>query len=93
MLLLSSPSVVCPTNRTVDLFYGNYTWNEVTPNNEVMLPCEFGEAQSGGVVRRLCGPDGKWEVPRVLECNTDAEVVFEIICTVSENYQLKLSML
>ena len=84
MLFSSFPLVVCPTNRTVDLFYGNYTWNGVTPNNEVTLPCEFGEAQPGGVVRRLCGPDGKWEVPRVLECNTDAERVFEIICNVSE---------
>ena len=83
MLFWLSPSVVCPTNRTVNLYYGNYTWIEVTPNNEVTLPCKFGEAQPGGRVTRLCGPDGTWEVPRVLECNINAEVVIDIILNVS----------
>lgn len=75
-------TVLCPANRTESL-RGNYDWEERVPIYDVELPCQFGEAVPGGMVRRFCGPGGEWEEPRLLECYADADALFDALFKVS----------
>ena len=74
-------TVLCPASRTVSL-RGNYDWEERPPNREIELPCQFGEALPGGMVRRFCGPGGRWEDPTLEECYADADALFDAIFNV-----------
>lgn len=80
--LSPTQTVLCPANRTESL-RGNYDWEERVPTYDVELPCQFGEAVPGGMVRRFCGPGGEWEEPRLLECYADADALFDALFNVS----------